>query len=291
MNKLISRIEDKREDRYSNLKQILQKNWYKILGLTLLLTGLFAVNFIDPISSSIPSAKLIFVALIDTLLLSYIVSASSWKGWRAWGAIFLLFYGIQYMLTAMESVYLSSILNQEATIKLLVNGAVVSATISAALIKLFGSQDVKPLPSNRLLMPSREWTWKIAVLGFAYLLLFILFGLVVYYPLARMIDPIGLALEQNFVDKSAAVWILPFEALRGMVWVLITVPTILALGLDKVRTALLVGLIFSLPMLDIFLSTNIAPGLQVAHFFELLGENFLFGVLTVWILGFRSRLP
>ena len=78
-------------------------------------------------------------------------------------------------------------------------------------------------------MPIGEWIGKIAGAAVAYLALFILFGAPVYAPLAHAFDPAAFLSEQHSIPASGAALVIPTELARGAVWVLVTVPAILAL--------------------------------------------------------------
>ena len=267
----------------------------KVLGSTMLLIALLSVDYKDlTISRTIllTPIQLTLVAFIDTLVLSYLVLSSRWGGWREWGAVFSALYGMNYVLTAVESVYLGSILSTDMVIGLLANGAITSAIFSAFLVWILGKRGTRNETQNdRLVMGTREWTWKILGSGAVYLLLFILFGFAVYYPLARALDPAALAREQTIAASSAAL-VFPVEVFRGAFWALLAVPAIVALRFDWKRSALMTGLLFAVPISgNILLATTMTPGLQIAHFAEVFGENLVFGLLVVWILHLRSRLP
>jgi len=259
----------------------------KMLGSALLLFALLSVDFIDlRISMTLlrTPVQLTIVAFVDTLLLGYFVTASRWSDWREWVAVFSVMYGVNYLLTAMESIYLGGILSAKMVTGILANGAISSAVFAAVLVWVLGKKGGEVPKRARLAMRGRDWAWKIVGSGAVYVLLFVLFGFAIYYPLARALDPAGLASEQSIASSSATL-ILPVEVVRGAIWALLAVPAIAALRLDRRRTALTVGMLFAVPMSgSILLSTTMAPGLQMAHLAEVFGENLAFGLLVTWIL-------
>ena len=190
-------------------------------------------------------------------------------------------------------VYLPSLLTMNTVFSLLVDGAVISSIFAAALVLVLGGRRVQThATTKRLAMHAQEWAWKIIGAGVSYLVLFFLFGFAVYMPLVRWLDPVALASEQSAVPASAGAWIFPLEAIRGVIWVFIAVPAIIALPFGWRKTAVIIGLLCAAPVSGIIgLSTTIASGLIPAHLVEVFGENFVFGALAVWILHLRSRLP
>lgn len=267
--------------------------WYKIAGLTLLLTALLSIDYPGlTISQTFLKGPLqfILVAFLDTLVLSYFVTASRWIGWRELIATFLVFYGVGYGLTAMESIYLGRLLPPNVALALLENGAIRSAIFTLVLVWALGGKGTPIRGANpRLVMRIREWIWKIVGAGAVWMLLFILFGAVVYLPLANFLDPVGLSQE---LGANLPLWTLPFQAIRGAIWILLAIPAIIALRTDWRKTALVMALLFAVPMsANLLLPTGMSVGLLVAHFLEVFGENFVFGAFAVWILHLRSRLP
>jgi hypothetical protein len=267
----------------------------KVTSLTLLFAVLLSFDYTKfALSNAIAEAtiQVIIFALITTLLLSYFVLSSCWTGWKEWGAVLALLYGMVYVLTAAETFYLGSILPMGVVFSLIVNGAIVSAVYSGALVWAFSSKKPQSrVSSSRLQMPVSEWIWKILSLAIVYLLLFMVFGGMVYMPLAMLLDPVALASEQS-IAASAAALVFPIELIRGALWALLAVPAIVALSFDWKKTGLVIGLLMAVPLtLSQFMSTTETIGLQLAHSVEILGANMVFGVLLVWILRIHSRLP
>jgi hypothetical protein len=268
--------------------------WIKILGLTVLLFALMSLNYVGlglSASLSTPIA-LIAAAFLDTLVLSYFAISSRIEGAKQWLAVFLVLYVGNYVLTAMESLYLTSLLTEGIVVSILVNGAIISGVFAFAVTELLRRKSTQTRDhGKRLVMPMKEWIWKIGASGALYLFLFVLVGFLVYTPFASLTDPAALAKEQAALPASAAGLVFPLEFLRGIIWTLLAVVATLSLPFNWKKTALVAGLMLAAPVsTSIFLSNSIAPGLQIAHFAELFIENFLFGFAAVWILHLRSRL-
>ena len=130
----------------------------KMAGLTLLLTALLSVDYIGmTISRSLLEApvQLIFVAFADTLILNYFVRSSRWTGWKEWGALFALFYGVNYLLVAMESAYLGNIFSPTLVLGLVANGAIATGVFAAVLVWSGGERVADAeAPNTRLMMRS-----------------------------------------------------------------------------------------------------------------------------------------
>lgn len=77
--------------------------------MTVLFAALLSVDYgavaLSNAASKAP-LQVVIVAFVDTLLLSYFVISSRWTGRKEWGTVFAALYGMVYLLTAIESVYL-----------------------------------------------------------------------------------------------------------------------------------------------------------------------------------------
>jgi len=90
------------KDEKSAVKSFWPKATLKVLGLTALLIVLLSVDYTGlAISRTLLETpfQLVFVAFADVVLLSYFVTSSRWTGWKEWGAVFAVFYGVNYVLT------------------------------------------------------------------------------------------------------------------------------------------------------------------------------------------------
>src|SRR5579872_7449158 len=142
----------------------LESTWLKIVGLAILLFCLLSVDYSGfSLSSSLSyPIALIIASIADTLILSYFVLFSRFNGWKLWVAVFSIFYVSSYVLTAVESVYLSSLLTASLVARILINGAVVSAVFGAALVIVLGKRAPAGGPfQNHLSMSWKQWIVRI----------------------------------------------------------------------------------------------------------------------------------
>jgi len=259
-----------------------------------LYAALLSVNY-NAITISNAATKtpihLLVVAFVDTLLLSYFVLSSRWGGWREWAAVFVVLYGMVYVLTAAETFYLGSILSANTVPTLLVNGAITSAVFAGALVWAFGNKGMQRTGNSRLRMPGAEWAWKIVASAVLFLLLFTIIGVIVYMPLAKTLDPVAYAQEQSIASNATSL-VFPVELIRGALWALFAVPAIMALPFEWKKTGVITGLLMAVPLALVqYLSTAMTTGLLVSHTAEIVVENMIFGFLLVWLLRVHSRLP
>jgi len=263
----------------------------KIIVLTSVLFGLYSTDFLGLAlveEAQAAPLPLLLVSLLHAAVLSYPILRSRWNGWRLVAAIFLVFYGVTTLMVAIEAVYLPETLPPDLVTKLVVNGAITAAVFSAVAILIHGrvkaDEGLQEI-NRRLIMPWTQWAWKLTLIAFSWVFLFILFGALVFLPLAGHLAPDAL---QDYTNLEMPAWILPFQMVRAVLWAALTLPVIRMMKGRWWETGLVVALLFSVLMgANLLRSTGLPTGLQIAHFVEVFGENFMFGWIVVWLLHRR----
>jgi hypothetical protein len=260
----------------------------KVVVLTLLLFALYSLDFLKlSLAKGLQTAPAIvlLVSFLHTSVLSYPIIRSRWNGWRLIGVMFLLFYGVMYLMTAIEAVYLPEILPPHLVLSLIVNGAITAAAFSIFAVWIYGrmrGDGEEQEPNQRLRMPWTQWVWKLALIAFSYVFLYILFGVLVFLPLAGALDPKALA-QASAV--SLPNWIIPFQAVRGLMWAVLALPVIRMMRGHWWEAGLAVALSFAVVMsANQLMALDMPAGLRTAHIAELFGENFALGWIVVWLL-------
>ena len=279
----------------------------KVIILAFILFGLYSIDFLGLSwveETQAAPATLLLVSLLHAAVLSWPILRSWWTGWRLVGAIFLVFYGVTTLMVAIEAVYLPEVLPPDLVVKLVVNGAITAAVFSSLAILIHGrmSGGEEPQEANRRLvmpfdcpfdlaqgkaqgMPWTQWVWKLALIGFSWVILFVTFGALVFLPLAGRLAPAAL---EEYTNMEMPAWILLFQALRAVLWAALTLPVIRMMKGRWWEAGLAVALLFSVLMgANLLRPTGLPLGLQVAHLVEVFGENFVFGWIVVWLLHRR----
>jgi hypothetical protein len=276
----------------------------KVIILAFLLFGLCSIDFLGLVPSAslrtglveeaqVAPASLLRVSLLHAAVLSWPILRSHWTGWRLIGAVFLLFYGVTTLMVAIEAVYLPDALSLDLVVRLVVNGGITAAIFSVLAVLIHGqisgsekAQGSSPQPTIPLnytqSLPWASYIGRLALLGLSWTVLFVLSGVFVFLPLARCLAPADLA---TYTSLEMPAWVLPFQALRGMLWSALTLPAIRMMKGRRWETGLAVALLFSVLMgANLLGPTGLPTGLQAAHFVEVLGESFIFGWIVVGLL-------
>jgi len=237
---------------------------------------------------------LLAVCFLDTLVLAYIILRSRWAGWRLITTVFFVFYGVMTFIAQIESLVFH-ILPPGVLPRLFLMGVLVTAPFSllAVLILGKGKTDAATIhePNSRLLMPAKEWAWKLAVIAIAYMILYSTFGYFIAWKNPAVQAYYGGIDEGNFfahmkVVFTTAPWLEPFQALRGILWAVLALPVIRMMKGHWQETAIAVGLLFAVLMnSQLLLPTSLMPeSVRMTHLLETASSNFILGYFIVWLL-------
>src|SRR4030042_3546703 len=237
---------------------------------------------------------LLAVCFLDPLVLAYIIVRSRWTGWRLIATVFFVFYGVMTFISQIESAGFP-LLPSVILPRLFLMGVRVAAPFSPLAVIIMGKRKADTAtanePNSRLLMPKKEWAWKLAVIVIAYMILFSTFGYFIAWKNPPLQAYYGGIDEGNFFAHMKAVltitpWLEPFQALRAMLWVLLALPVIRMMKGSWQETAFAVGLLFSVLMnSQLLLPTPLIPeAVRMTHLIETASYNFIFGYFIVWLL-------
>ncbi len=234
---------------------------------------------------------LLMVGVLETIVLSYAIIRSRWTGWRLVVTVFLVFFGVKTFLSQIETVvflnYLVDIVPVEIIPKLFMMGAITAALFSPLAVLIHGKMkrtEESHEPNQRLVLPWKEWVWKLILIAVIYVVIYFLFGLLVFMPLA------GEAFQEYYGDLQLPVWIFPFQIVRAMIWTALALPVIRMMKGKWWEAGLAVALLFSVLMsAQLLLPAGefMSDRIRMSHFVELLSSGFLFGWIVVWLLNRR----
>lgn len=237
---------------------------------------------------------LLTVCFLNTIVLSYIILRSRWAGWRLIATVFFVFYGVMTFISQIESVVFH-ILPPGMLPRLFLMGVLIAAPFSPLAVIILGKRKADTAtagePNSRLLMPKKEWAWKMAVIAIAYVIFYSTFGYFIAWKNPAIQAYYGGIDEGSFFAHMKTVlistpWFLPFQALRAMLWMLLALPVIRMMKGRWQETALAVGLLFAVLMnSQLLLPTPLMPEVvRMTHLIETASSNFIFGYLIVWLI-------
>jgi hypothetical protein len=146
-------------------------------------------------------------------------------------------------------------------------------------------------PNERLVMPLTEWIWKLAIIAVVYPVLYFSFGYFVAWQ-----NPNVVAMYEGGANQEVfSLWLIPFQMLRSMLWVLFALPVIRMARGRPWQVAVVVGLLYALVhAISLTLPNPYMPDptVRLTHFVEIISSNFIFGLIVTGLLLWRpGRVP
>lgn len=277
----------------------------KVIVLTILLFACWsaAARVVGLADSSQPDTQagamtaMLSMCALHAVVISYPIVRSRWSGWPLLLTILVVYYGIVTFLSQIETVvflnYLVDIVPADMIPRFFLHGLITAMVFAplAVLVhgKIRGAAGIRE-PNPRLLMPWTQWVWKVIVIAVVYVVICFAFGALVFIPLA------GGAFEEYYAGLQLPAWMLPYQVLRGMMWIAVALPVIRMMKGAWWEAGLAVALLFSVLMSSTLLIPNeyMPAEIRRAHFVEILTSNFLFGWIVVWTFHRRHgsrRVP
>lgn len=160
---------------------------------------------------------------MDTTVLAWLVRGLRSDTWRSALGIFVLFFGVKAALVAVEAAYLPDVLPPETARALLLNGALTGTLFAPALVTVWRNP-TDHVTLERTHRPWYGWLWRLASAGLLWVVIFVAVGLLVFQPLATVLDSVAAEAYLSAFTPDAPGAILLFQAGRGVLWALLTIP-------------------------------------------------------------------
>lgn len=225
------------------------------------------------------------------------------RGLKLIGTTFIIFWGIQYFMTQIETLYFDSAIKMPLldTMQVVIMGAISIIISSLFAVLILGKSKKKCTSSddentkNTVKVSFAKLLPNMAILAFCYAIIYFLFGYFVawqfpalreYYTGSTTI----LNVFQHMANQLKSDPILPlFQLLRGLLWSGLSVIIITSLNTKGWKTYIITGLLFSILITSPLILPNAympAP-VRLGHSFELFTSMFAFGILS--IIVFKNK--
>jgi hypothetical protein len=278
----------------------------KLALLTVLFFVVFVVSaatLVRPLLSAAPTptdttAILLgygVIALVDTLLAALIILCSRWGGWRLMVALAVSLYGVMTFMAQIETAWFAPAMTTMQLTPTIIAAlfvqtlpVILTFTPLAVLLLGKGRQPLNAEPGLVFSHPLSGWASRLALIAAAYLVLYFGFGYVVAWQ-----NPALRALYDE--GRSPAVFdpgrLVPFQALRALLWTAFAIPVLLLVRGQRWYAAILIGLLFALPMniFHILPSPLMAASVRLSHFIETATSNFIFGLIVAGLLLWQPK--
>lgn len=260
-----------------------------------------AMTAVDTAGAEVPVGEIgltlvLAIMFAQVLALAIPIIRSRWNGLRLATTMVVVFFGTVTFMNQIESlVYLNDKMAKGFLSGLFLMGFVTAAVFSPIAVLTLGkwkaiSESMK-VPASALRLG--KWGWRIATAGLVYLCLYYLFGYYIPWqnPEIRAYyggtDP-GSFLAQIKTLAQGTPWMIPFQYMRGVLWVLLGLLVIRSMRGPWWHAGLATAILFSVPALYLLLPNPVMPDfVRMAHLVETLPYQFLFGWFLAWFCGDR----
>ena len=256
---------------------------------------------------------LLIINAVNALLFGLVVTQSRWRGLPLVLGLTFAFYGVQTLIGQIEAIVFLTPLGERfgagsvptltmpidfITSQFIIGAA--QAVIAAPLaILLFGKIKRDEDGSSFELFPQfrlPQWLLKLGAVIVLYELLYFGFGYFVAWKNPAVTafyqgtDPGSFLAQMKHVATQTPT-LIPFQAVRALMWAAFALPVISMLRHKPWLGAVLTGLFLSLPMNIPHIVPNpfMPADVRLVHFIETASSNFIFGVLMFWLLHRSHR--
>jgi hypothetical protein len=280
----------------------------KYIFLFLLFSTLFilpAIIFPFPVvqkgQGDFEPLMLFVVLLIDFIGIVYLIKRIDLSGMKLFLAVVLVFWGLLTFMTQIETWYFRRAMpaiTNEVLLKLFLNPFITAATFVPAAIWILGKW--KQTHGHRdYHLSLRSTSKEVLALSVTYVFIYFLFGHYVAWQFAEVRTFYSGSPELlGFIEQFRHTlrmddFLLPFQLLRGFLWILFGLPAILYLkGNNMEKMAACVFLYSVLPSIPLIIDNPFMPaGVRMAHLLEVSTSNALFGLLIGLILVRHKLKP
>ena len=258
---------------------------------------------LTPEEASQAGSALVSVSLATALVLSYLIIRSPWRGWRLVGAMLLVQFGVETLMSQMETLYFNSALQLGTAelVGLVAAGALRAVVFAPLAVLILGKMKASRQPKPReAAAPVLGWAQRVATLSVLWVVVYFLFGYFVawqweetrlYYTGTATIKPFFDHFRDLFIREDP--FIVPFQLLRGVLWAALATLIVRIIGSKRweasVAVAAMFAVLLALP-LGLFPNPYMPPAVARSHFVETVSSMLLYGGIAGWALH-SERVP
>jgi hypothetical protein len=239
---------------------------------------------------------LLIVCATIVFVVMWMIYSSRWHGWKLILSMSVAFYLVVTFVMQLEAWYflLGITIGPELMSRLFIQGLPTAFIFVPLAVLIMGRLRAPATDSTETVpMLLKEWLWKLGIIYIAYLVLYYLAGYFIAWqnPEVRVFygspgESLPFFQQMTHIFTSDP-WLTPYQLLRTLIWVAGAYPVIRGSRLPLWQTALLVGLMLSVPQnIGHILSNSLIPlsSVRMSHLIETASSTFVFGVIVTWLL-------
>lgn len=240
------------------------------------------------------------VSLLGAIVLSVIVKFSDWGGIRLFLSLCLSFWGIEYFQAQIESFFFRDAFTFMSTMEMVnvaLRGALTTLIAVAVSVLVWGkARTVNDIDIGATVrcIDRKLWAKKAFLFSGIYIAIYLFFGYFVAWQFeAVRIFYSGSAEQLSWIDQIAKTiterpYFIPYNIMRGVLWVVFSMPVVFMMRGNRFRTVLSLMLLFSFHGFQIVMARGFfPPDVLVGHAIETTISATLYG----GIIGFMFYMP
>jgi len=238
-------------------------------------------------SSSTMLALVLLSELALAVVLVYPVQRSRWRGWRLFGALFFAIFGLSVVLTQVEAAVFLTIAGTEVA-KQVLSETVHAALVAGLMVVVFRRRagDAGSMAITRDSWSAGRWIRRLALCAACYVVLYFGAGMLIW-PFIRSFYE-----TQEISAFAQSPWLLPFQLLRGTLYVLFLLPLLRSLAVDRRQAVLTLAAL--VPVLagavGLLIPNPFMPQqVRLLHMFEIGWSNAVYGMLVASLFWTQWR--
>ena len=256
----------------------------KNIGKIIVLSGINPA-FISALFNS-PDPNTLLMAFLMTAMQSFVLYllVSQHNGQPRWSLVWkatLIFYGTTFFQANIEAIlflnYMQNTMSNAQIHNMLMDSLLGAAVVGPVAVFLFW-EEKEVAPSDTL--PLKNILLRGTGLSFLYMVIYIVFGALVFKPIA------GEHYETYYGQLQIPSWLFPFQVVRGGLWTLIAWGTMSIITGTRKQVVWTIAAVLAVPITSLLLPGNdIMPApIRLGHFIEICSSMLVFGLLAGWIL-------
>jgi len=236
------------------------------------------------------SAYLMLASLLDSLALALLVEKVNGKGWRLAALVFAVLFGVQTVLTQVETAFFLRTLPAEILLRIVIWGALSAALFSPLLVRIWGRWRFQPSSAPELAAPSfREGVRALAWTAPLYLAVYFLFGYYVAWKNPAVRAFYGGQDPGNFLRQMKSVvlnspGLIVLQVARAALWTALTVAVLRVFRGSWNGAAWVIAFCFATLLNSPLLIPNplMPDAVRLTHLVETAPSTFLFVLAVVY---------
>ena len=286
-------------------------NVLRILTLTVVfVVGIVVPTLIIPVPPEITArvtedmqntifVLMLLVSLLGAIALSINVKLSEWSGTKLILALGLSFWGIEYFIAQIETLYFREafpFMTNMEILNIMLRGVITTIIVVPLTVIIFGKRKaVENIVIKDVLakIEMKSWMKKAPVFALLYIIIYLFFGYYVAWQFeAVRLFYSGTTEQLNFINhiimtmKGRPLFLL-YHFIRGLLWIGFSVPIIL-MNSSRIKTMISLMLLFSYHGFQIIMAQGIfPPDVLIGHTIETTISACIYGGL----IGYMFYVP